>query len=74
MIFSNRYEASKKLVPFLRKYAAEDAVVLSIPRGGVPMAYAIARELKQSKMTIFRWRKLFEERLAVEIPGFKIAD
>jgi ribonuclease Y len=35
---------------------------------------AIARELQQSKMTIFRWRKLFEERLAVEIPGFKIAD
>ena len=45
MIFSNRYEASKKLVPFLRKYAVEDAVVLSIPRGGVPMAYTIAREL-----------------------------
>ena len=33
-----------------------------------------ARELNQSKMTIFRWRKLFEERLAVDIPGFKISE
>ena len=34
----------------------------------------IARELGQSKMTIFRWRKLFEERLSIDVPGFKIGD
>lgn len=34
----------------------------------------IAERLGQSKSTIFRWRKLFEDRLAVDIPGFKIGD
>lgn len=34
----------------------------------------IAERLGQSKSTIFRWRKQFEERLAQDIPGFKIGD
>jgi hypothetical protein len=34
----------------------------------------IAERLGQSKSTIFRWRKMFEDRLAVDIPGFKIGD
>jgi hypothetical protein len=34
----------------------------------------IAERLGQSKSTIFRWRKQFEDRLAVDIPGFKIGD
>jgi len=31
----------------------------------------IAKELGQSRMTIFRWRKQFEDRLTVDVPGFK---
>ena len=31
----------------------------------------IAKELGQSRMTIFRWRKQFEDRLSVDVPGFK---
>jgi hypothetical protein len=31
----------------------------------------IAERLGQSKSTIFRWRKQFEDRLAVDVPGFK---
>ena len=34
----------------------------------------IAKELGQSRMTIFRWRKQFRDRLAVDVPGFKIGD
>lgn len=34
----------------------------------------IAERLGQSKSTIFRWRKQYEDRLAVDIPGFKIGD
>lgn len=30
----------------------------------------IAKELGQSRMTIFRWRKQFADRLAVDVPGF----
>jgi hypothetical protein len=31
----------------------------------------IAKELGQSRMTIFRWRKQFEDRLTADVPGFK---
>jgi hypothetical protein len=31
----------------------------------------IAKELGQSRMTIFRWRKQFADRLAVDVPGYK---
>ena len=31
----------------------------------------IAKELGQSRMTILRWRKQFEDRLTVDVPGFK---
>ena len=32
----------------------------------------IAKEFGQSRMTIFRWRKQFEDRLIADVPGFKI--
>lgn len=32
----------------------------------------IAERLGQSKSTIFRWRKQFEDRLIADVPGFKI--
>jgi hypothetical protein len=31
----------------------------------------IAERLGQSKSTIFRWRKQYEERLSMDVPGFK---
>lgn len=34
----------------------------------------IAKELGQSRMTIFRWRKQFEDRLTTDVPGFKIGN
>lgn len=45
MIFESRYDAAMQLVPPLKKYAEEKAVILAIPRGAVPMGYYIAREL-----------------------------
>lgn len=43
--FFNRSEAGKRLVPSLRKYANTQGVVLAVPRGGVPVAYEVAKEL-----------------------------
>jgi putative phosphoribosyl transferase len=45
MIFKNRYDASKQLVAFLRKYSRENGVVLAIPKGAVPIGYIIANKL-----------------------------
>lgn len=47
MIFSNRKEAGQRLAEHLRDYAnRKDVIVLGIPRGGVPIAYEVAKALK----------------------------
>jgi len=45
MIFRNREEAGAKLAQELGRLKGRDAVVLALPRGGVPVGYEIAREL-----------------------------
>lgn len=44
-MFKDRIEAGMLLAAKLRKYKNDPGVVLAIPRGGVPVAYAVAREL-----------------------------
>ena len=44
-MFSDRTEAGLMLVEKLRKFQNEPGVVLAVPRGGVPIAYFVAREL-----------------------------
>ena len=56
--FRNRREAGRALAPYFRKYAgAPDVIVLALPRGGVPVAYELARELGVP-LDIFIVRKL----------------
>jgi len=58
MIFANRKEAGQKLAIRLRKYAdRSDIVVLGAPRGGVPVAFEIAADLK-APLDVFVLRKL----------------
>ena len=44
-IFSDRHEAGKRLAPLVARFAGKDAIVLGLPRGGVPVAYEVARAL-----------------------------
>jgi putative phosphoribosyl transferase len=44
-MYKNREEAGQKLADELSQYEDEDAVLLAIPRGGVPVAYEIAKRL-----------------------------
>jgi putative phosphoribosyl transferase len=47
MIFPDRTEAGRRLALRLREYAnRKDVIVLGIPRGGVPVAFEVARMLK----------------------------
>lgn len=58
MIFRNRTDAGRQLASKLAKYAGRaDVVVLALPRGGVPVAFEVARELK-APLDIFLVRKL----------------
>ena len=44
--FRNRAEAGRALARALSHYAGrDDVVVLALPRGGVPVAYEVAKEL-----------------------------
>lgn len=45
MLFKDRLSAGKALIKPLEKYGGEDAIVLGIPRGGVPIGYPIAKAL-----------------------------
>jgi len=42
-MYKNRKEAGEKLSEHIMRYRDEDAVLLAIPRGGVPVAYEIAQ-------------------------------
>lgn len=58
MIFENRVQAGQQLAKKLGAYAGRtDVVVLGIPRGGVPVAFEIARALR-APLDIFLSRKL----------------
>ncbi len=44
-MFQDRIEAGLLLADKLRKYQNDPGIVLAVPRGGVPVAYAVAKEL-----------------------------
>ena len=44
-MFQNRLEAGRKLAEALKPYKGENAVVLALPRGGVPVAAEVAKAL-----------------------------
>ncbi len=57
-IFRDRVQAGQKLAEQLRVYAnRKDVIVLGIPRGGVPVAFEIAKALN-APLDIFLSRKL----------------
>ncbi len=63
-VFANRTEAGRLLAEKLAKYAGrDDVIVLGLPRGGVPVAYEVARHLR-APLDVFLVRKL-------GVPGFE---
>lgn len=44
-MFQNRSEAGMLLASRLKKYQNMPGVILAVPRGGVPVAYEVAKEL-----------------------------
>lgn len=58
MNFANRTEAGQQLALRLRQYAnRDDVIVLGAPRGGVPVAFEVATDLK-APLDVFVLRKL----------------
>ena len=57
-IFKDRVDAGRRLAKELSKYANRpDVLILALPRGGVPVAFEVAKELNV-KMDVFIVRKL----------------
>src|SRR5437763_13837938 len=62
--FRDRHEAGRRLADKLVAYAKRpDVLVLALPRGGVPVAYEVARAL-QAPLDVFLVRKL-------GVPGYE---
>ena len=58
MLFRDRKEAGQELACHLTRYADRpDVLVLALPRGGVPVAYEVARALR-APLDVFLVRKL----------------
>ena len=58
MIFANRAEAGRSLAWRLQKFAnRQDVLVLGVPRGGVPVAFEVAKDL-QVPLDVLVLRKL----------------
>jgi putative phosphoribosyl transferase len=50
--FKDRYEAGERLAEKLMSYSGSGAAVLALPRGGVPVAYAVATALRTPLDTV----------------------
>src|SRR5881398_3842723 len=62
--FANRTEGGRQLAEKLARYSnRDDVIVLGLPRGGVPVAYEVAKRLR-APLDVFIVRKL-------GVPGFE---
>jgi predicted phosphoribosyltransferase len=58
MLFRDRHDAGQQLAEKLAEYAGRpDVLVLALPRGGVPVAFEVARAL-HAPLDVFLVRKL----------------
>lgn len=71
MQFADRADAGRQLARALSAYAGRDVVVAGLPRGGVPVAFAVARAL-EAPLDVIVVRKLgvpFQPELAMGAVG-----
>lgn len=71
MLFFDRVDAGRRLAQRLLPYRDEDVVVLGLPRGGVPVAFEVARAL-EAPLDVIVVRKLgvpFQPELAMGAIG-----
>lgn len=56
-MFQDRFDAGKQLADRLKAYASQKPLIFALPRGGVPVAFVVAKVLKSS-LHVFVARKI----------------
>jgi putative phosphoribosyl transferase len=57
LVFQDRFDAGKQLADKLKDYASQKPLIFALPRGGVPVAFVVAKVLK-SPLHVFVARKI----------------
>ncbi len=57
LVFQDRFDAGKQLADKLKDYASQKPLIFALPRGGVPVAFVVAKALK-SPLHVFVARKI----------------
>src|SRR5437764_703588 len=78
MPFADRRDAGRQLARLAMRYQGEDVVVLGLARGGVPVAYEVARALG-APLDVFVARKIGAPRqpefgVGAIAPGVRVLD
>ena len=61
MLFTDRFDAALRLIPVMKNYRGKDAIIYSIPGGGVPLGYYLAKDLNLPMELLFSKKIMYPQ-------------
>ena len=74
MLFTDRFDAALKLMPCLKNYKKEDAIIYAIPGGGVPIGYYLSKDYNFPMELLFAKKINHPQSLEMPIGAVTLTD